>query len=459
MAALASLFASGMSAQTAARAGFPHDKHAKLFISCTSCHAGITSGNTARAFPAPAICAQCHNDRDQKRVDWSPPRPRATNLKFTHTTHLARSTAAGTPAQCVSCHAAQADTSFMHVQPARASGCVTCHAHQAPEHLAETAVCSTCHTTLAESRSLSVEQIADFPKPASHARPGWAFQHAPDKTNEATCATCHARESCARCHANASRIPAITRLASDDRVAQLMRGRTASYPMPASHTTMAFATSHGALAAASPQTCANCHTQPSCRGCHTGFKAQSVIAALPATGVGSATGVVLLQSFVHPDGFLERHRSAPAGQLDCQGCHMQRECSSCHEGASSRRYHPLDFVSRHAPAAYASDETCSSCHRTETFCRSCHLNTKIAVTGARTGAAHTRQPQWLLQHGEAARRGLTGCTTCHQQRDCLRCHSSLGLKINPHGPNFDAARLAGKNLLMCATCHVKNPLP
>jgi len=446
-------------AQRGGRGGFPHDRHAKLFVSCASCHAGIPTGDAARAFPAPSTCARCHNDRDQRPVTWTGPSARATNLKFSHTVHVAKSTAAGSPAQCISCHAAQADTSWMRVRGASAGGCVSCHAHEAPEHLAESAVCSTCHTTLADARSLSTERIAAFPKPPSHAKPGFSFQHAPSKANDATCATCHSRESCARCHANASRVPAIARLAPDQRVAELMRGRAATYATPASHIEAGFATSHGTLAAAAPQTCANCHTQPSCRGCHTGARASSVIAALPPAGAGTATGVVLVGAVVHPDGYLERHRTAAAaGRLDCQGCHQERECSSCHEGSSSRRYHPLDFVSRHAPAAYAQDQTCASCHRTETFCRSCHLDSKMTAAGARTGAAHTGQPQWLLQHGEAARRGLTGCTTCHQQRDCLRCHSSLGLKVNPHGPNFDAARLGARNKLMCATCHVTDPL-
>jgi hypothetical protein len=187
--------------------------------------------------------------------------------------------------------------------------------------------------------------------------------------------------------------------------------------------------------------------------------ASAVIAQLPPAGVGTATGITLLTPTVHPGGWLENHRSSAAGRTDCQGCHVQRECASCHEGSSSRRYHPLDFVYRHAPAAYAQDQNCVSCHRIETFCRSCHLGNKITVAGARTGAAHNGQPQWLLQHGEAARRGLTGCTTCHQQRDCLRCHSDFGLKVSPHGPNFDAARLHSKNKLMCATCHVSDPLP
>jgi len=455
--AVLGLATAGASAQSGR---FPHARHARLFLSCASCHAGVTSGDAAKVFPSPSVCARCHNDRDQRRVGWTGPAPRATNLRFSHIGHLAKSGEAGQAVQCTRCHATETDTSWMRVRGASAAGCVTCHAHSAPEHLAETAVCRTCHTTLADSPALTVARIAAFPKPPSHAKPGFASSHAPSgAAGVAQCATCHARESCARCHVNASRVPAIAQLAPDARVAELTRGRAAMYPTPASHAAPGFATSHGSLATSAPQTCANCHAQASCRSCHIGPSAPAVIASLPTPEPGGATGVSLTRVSVHAAGFLAQHKtSASAGRLDCTACHQQRECSSCHEGASSRRYHPADFMSRHAPAAYAQDQNCSTCHRTETFCRSCHLGNNIAASGARTGAAHTGQPLWLLQHGEAARRGLTGCTTCHQQRDCLRCHSSLGLKVNPHGPNFDASRVSARNKQMCATCHVTDPL-
>lgn len=463
--------AAGASGQQSAQRGaatttFPHARHARLFPTCEGCHAGIYHGDTARVMPPPSACAQCHDGGDLPIVAWSGHTRVANNLTFTHADHLAASTDAGQPAQCVSCHSAAADTSWMRVRPASPGGCVTCHQNESGVHLAQDAVCTTCHTSLARSPGLSKAQIAAFPKPAWHTTPDFVSTHAPRTSAAlAQCATCHSRESCERCHANAPSVPAIMQLPTDARVKELVRGVAATYPTPASHATDRWSTAHGtaAIASASSQGCANCHTQPACKSCHVGGKntsgrANAVIATLPMPVKDGAPGVRLASARVHPADFLAQHKTtAASGRLACTQCHEQRECTSCHAGNSTRRYHPLDFSSRHAASAYAQDQTCSSCHRTETFCRSCHLQNNVTAKGARTGTAHTGQPLWLLQHGQAARLNLTGCTTCHQQRDCLRCHSSSGLHVNPHGPGFDAAGMSSRNKQMCATCHLTVP--
>lgn len=443
----------------AQRSGFPHSRHEKLFLTCAGCHAGIQTSSASKAFPAPSTCAACHDGKTLDAVVWSAPARRPTNLVFSHADHLVKSSEAGTPADCVSCHAASSDTAWMHVRGATAAGCVTCHTNATSEHLAVSANCRTCHRTLAESRELTPAMIDAFPKPPSHRVAGFASNHAPTSdASLAQCATCHAQQSCVRCHANAASVPAIARLRPDARVAELMRGRAALYPTPASHDKADWAGSHAKAATRSIASCANCHTQPSCRTCHVGDRAPKVIAELPEPVPGGAPGVALTQVTMHEANFLDHHKSgAASGRFNCTSCHEQRECTSCHEGASSRRYHPNDFVYRHPSEAFSQEQTCASCHRTETFCRNCHQQSGFATSGAKTGAVHTGQPVWLLQHGEAARRGLTECTTCHQQRDCLRCHSSQGLKVNPHGPDFDAKAMSARAKQMCATCHVKDP--
>jgi hypothetical protein len=40
----------------------------------------------------------------------------------------------------------------------------------------------------------------------------------------------------------------------------------------------------------------------------------------------------------------------------------------------------------------------------------------------------------------------------------MQCHSDLGARNNPHGPQFDAARMASKNPRICLYCHFTNPL-
>ena len=162
----------------------------------------------------------------------------------------------------------------------------------------------------------------------------------------------------------------------------------------------------------------------------------------------------------HPAGFERGHaRAAAAGRLTCEGCHARRFCADCHGGESRRNFHPVNFVSRHAPESYGRDLECSSCHNAEVFCRSCHQTSGLS-SSSRTaaGAYHNAQPLWLLQHGQAARRGLQGCTTCHVQRDCMKCHAQTGWGVNPHGPDFAPERLGKLARAMCARCHLSDPM-
>lgn len=483
------------------RGTFPHARHARLFPTCAGCHAGILTGDSAEMFPSPTVCAQCHNGTDVRRVAWSGPSVPANNLRFSHTEHATRSaTADGSAVECASCHGQQAgrDTAWMHIAGAEPQACIACHQHRASEHLAPSAVCSTCHRPLVRATALSAATIADFPKPASHADPDWIARHAPKNAEQiAQCAICHARESCERCHANADQVPAIQALGTDARVASLVAKLSPAYFTPASHRSSGWQYGHGRDARAGTQTCAVCHTQSSCLTCHIGTLGRDVIDKLPVARAGRAAGVRLIRAsrppsaavsgpspiaaanemtttllatatdtvrltvvHMHPAGFATNHKSAAAsGQLNCQGCHQPRDCTACHDGVSTRgNYHPDDFMSRHATSAYAQEQNCSTCHRVETFCRSCHQKSGIATTGGVRGQAHTGQPLWLLQHGQAARQGLTSCTACHQQRDCLRCHSDLGLHVNPHGPNFNPEAMGSRDKQMCLVCHITDPL-
>src|SRR4051812_19523099 len=95
-----------LAAQQAAAPRFPHDKHARLFLNCSSCHAGISTGDLARSFPAPALCANCHNGTIKPRVDWTAPASTSAGLLvFSHPVHLAKAK----DVTCETCHAV-ADT-------------------------------------------------------------------------------------------------------------------------------------------------------------------------------------------------------------------------------------------------------------------------------------------------------------------------------------------------------------
>lgn len=515
---------------------FPHRKHAKLFPTCAGCHAGVIDEQASERFPAPEGCARCHDGGELRRVNWSGPHVRATNLRFSHVEHARETERGGEKVECLSCHREQAtDSVRMAVVGAQPTNCITCHAHRAPEHLADNAVCSTCHVPLATARNVSDSAIAAFPRPASHARADFTSTHGPKTTADAArCATCHTRESCARCHPNAGQVAAIDGLGSDPRIARLVSTKEAVYPTPASHREPLWGIEHGGAAKRDVQQCANCHTRQGCQSCHTGKLASEAIAALPDGSQAGGPGVLLrhlattitpashrpgnwkmdhgdaarrdvqrcavchtrqscqtchtgklasptiaeLQDSrgqgagallrdvanagravrVHPPDFVSSHgTTAGSGRLTCQGCHEQRFCSDCHDGSGRYRFHKVNYVSRHAADAYGRDRNCSSCHNAETFCRTCHLNSGIASRGGVRGTAHNGQPMWLLQHGQAARQGLEGCTSCHQQRDCLRCHSASGQHMNPHGPGFKASQMKSRNAQMCLVCHATDP--
>lgn len=499
-------FSFGRSRHRVDDVSFPHARHAALFpTTCIACHAGIERGDSTAMLPPSASCADCHNGNDVKAVAWRARRAHPTNLQFDHVRHARRADSTGTSLSCQQCHGTGSPTQRMNVARARPETCVGCHAHQAPSHFAVTSPCATCHVTIARATALSDSAIAALPRPAWHDTVDFIFKHGVlSVQSNASCATCHVRESCARCHVNASTLAPIVALGSSARVARLAGVSGAIYPVPPSHRRIDFGIVHGRLARDNVQTCATCHAQPSCRTCHTGSLGERAIDALPRGGPGSLPGVQLRHAPVGPvppslgvgaslsqvglparraavvdtppvgrvdvtrtsnvrvhtvDFPLTHGPIAATGRLDCAGCHQQRFCTACHQGTGERRYHQFNFVARHPAEANARETNCASCHNTEVFCRSCHV--EVAGIGAgskrRAGAAHAGQPLWLLQHGEAARRGMQTCSTCHQQTDCMQCHSSAGGRINPHGPNFNAAQMRARNPTLCSYCHLTTP--
>ena len=63
---------------------FDHLKHARLFPSCTVCHAGAEDPDSSM-WPDSTACATCHDGSVQPRVSWHPPEAETpSNLKFVH---------------------------------------------------------------------------------------------------------------------------------------------------------------------------------------------------------------------------------------------------------------------------------------------------------------------------------------------------------------------------------------
>ncbi len=459
---VALLLATGVSAQQRppAQDTFPHLTHARLFPLCDACHAGISSGVRADAFPTPANCASCHDGQRVRRVSWSGRAARASNLNFAHPRHILAIRNAGDSLDCAGCHST-GDTARMAVGPPDPNACTGCHAHQAPGHLSPGRDCSTCHLPLTAATSLSAARVSAFPKPASHQAPDFLLQHAPGSAVDRTsCATCHARESCARCHLNADSVPAIAALGRDARVAALARDRAPVYPQPASHSTSVWRAKHGAEAVANVAQCANCHARSSCTACHRD-RAPPEVSRLPVSGEADQRGVVLPARVtqIHPAGFVKLHGpEAATMETSCQACHASAFCEKCHAGPVSPSFHAPNFLARHGPDVYANDIECTSCHNPEVFCRACHAGSGLASRGRLGVAFHTANPLWIVGHGGAARQGLEGCASCHQQSFCTQCHSATaGWRINPHGPGFNAAQIEKANPLTCRLCHAGGP--
>jgi hypothetical protein len=172
--------------------------------------------------------------------------------------------------------------------------------------------------------------------------------------------------------------------------------------------------------------------------------------------VGGAPGVdpARISRAVHASDIKLHHgRLAATGQLDCVQCHAREQCASCHAAADARAFHLPQFVERHAADVFAGRGECQACHSTETFCRACHARNGIAAQNMKS-AFHDAQPMWILSHGQAARRGLDACASCHRQNDCVQCHSATGgWGVNPHGPGF-SGRGATRSAASCRLCHM-----
>jgi hypothetical protein len=428
---------------------FPHLRHQRLFTDCTGCHEGITLGDTAKARPPIELCAGCHDGSSQRSVTWRPRPPRGTNLRFDHRRHFEQ---AGP--DCALCHQ-RSDSIIMDVGRAQPEKCLVCHAEGDATHFAQE-TCTRCHVPLSRAGRLSPAQITRLPKPPSHDS-DWVGRH-PSRAASAVCATCHARDYCASCHVNASSVAPIQALERDPRVAQLVRNRRVAYRPPPSHAADGFARTHGLTARRSVTECANCHARESCLGCHREEERVGPVRALPSRRSGGAYGVDLagIRPPDHgPDHRLRHRVPAAGGDATCSRCHAPSFCASCHDAASSPTFHGLNFVQRHAENAYTRENDCAACHQVQAFCRNCHRTVgQTSGSGAPNAQKfHDNQPYWTLGHAAIARRSIETCATCHQQTDCLKCHSAIrGWGVNPHGPGFDP-RMADKNSQTCRLCH------
>jgi hypothetical protein len=438
---------------------FDHAKHAKLFPSCESCHAGVSDPRLPD-YPSTASCAECHDGQVEKTVDWLPPAIRQpSNLRFTHARHvelIRERRGADSSLACSSCHA-EAGAERMSVKRTVSRQCLDCHGQREDHFAVADSACATCHLSLAEARSLPVERVANFPEPESHRAPGFELDGHGRQTG-ASCATCHARDFCITCHVDAPEQRAIQALEPDPRSLAIKTELKA----PPSHQAAAFVNRHGRLTRNNAQECRTCHTRESCTTCHIQQPAAARGLALAGPGRGKGAETLKSRPANHGTDFRDSHAAlAQSSPRSCAACHARTECLDCHRptAAGTGGFHPAGFLVRHPAAAYSREVTCNDCHSSTAFCASCHEQSGLTAQRRLGSGFHDAKTNFLLGHGQAARQNLESCVTCHTERDCLACHATSGVggrNFNPHGPGFDPARLKKKNPETCTACHGVN---
>ena len=449
-----------------ARDRFDHFEHRALFPSCESCHTGINaaaSPDDAGIWPAAAACDACHDGTIEARVEWSPPPAPRTNLRFTHPMHRREVAERGDSAlACWACHA-ERDADRMSVRLAVADNCIACHGVRPSHFAAPDSACASCHLPVAEAPRLTAVDISEFPRPPSHDRPDFLedghgdLARAGPGSVAASCATCHSRNFCAECHVNAPQVAAIQALGVDPRIG----ARATPFRAPPSHAARDFIEKHGDDAANGARRCVSCHTQESCLVCHVGTPrvARGLITAASAPSRGAPTARRRPDS--HGADFSEAHASpASARPQSCAACHAQPQCLDCHQpspGDGSPGYHRAGFLASHPVQAYQREASCSDCHNQGQFCASCHAGAGLTQIDLPLDAGyHDAKRSFIAGHGQAARQSLESCVSCHTETDCMSCHATStlgGRNFNPHGPGFDAERLARRNPQMCTACH------
>ena len=377
-----------------------------LVRNCAACHVAEGAPRMAVRRAEVANCISCHG-LPAPHVDNSPTECARCHVRLTDASSLTTSAIAQFPRP--SSHDADDFAIGGHgalVRPPGGGGrhgpppgdptvpasCATCHSRD---------LCLACHVNAPEVAPIGALELDPRvppytkgpPTPSGHGEPDFLRAHGRQvRRGDASCASCHTRESCTTCH-QAS--PPATPFAMADAGPGRALGAHVTRRPPTSHTPE-FREGHAALANARPTSCESCHLRATCLTCH------------------------------RPD------------------------------VAQARGYHPTAYLTRHPSDAYARSANCTDCHNPAQFCQSCHQQAGLVASGrlGRLGY-HDAFRGFSLGHGQAARQSLETCAGCHAERDCTACHSSVGggYGFSPHGPGFNPERALRKNPSVCIACH------
>jgi hypothetical protein len=324
---------------------------------------------------------------------------------------LSHATAAHRALACNYCHKPQSDRSRTQddQRPSEAV-CATCHADRTTRTQASAQRCGFCHRGFDPLRTTAPERV-----PLRPAR--LHFAHAR-----------HASLECTTCHAGSGPTPALPNMAS----------------------------------------CLQCHEQRralTCGGCHLSTPSGRLRTQFADVKLVPRSGFL---GMAHDADFSVRHRWLAADQgAVCATCHVESECSACHDGARKpRSLHPNDYLALHAQDSQRNATRCNSCHSTTSFCLACHARLGISEISAPDLHAprrfHPASSQWIrgpVLHAREAQRSLSSCVSCHAERDCVECHGARGVGTglrSPHTPGFASGACAqdfARNSRACLLCH------
>jgi hypothetical protein len=427
---------------------------------CVACHAGATQTRNHVALHVadpPALkagCLECH----------------ATNLVDEHMGTKPRTTSAGVPLTCASCHAST-DTLVSGAIALRKSNCADCHvAHRpiADVHASTYAVtqavpCADCHVadivTVHASVTTTVSGVALTGCAVCHdnfdgAR-GTTVQSAIDSKNT-LCTACHpadhvdlgghvasASPKCAGCHAVGDVRPLhatpgcpVCHANTDTNRVGPITGKTAE--CVSCHSNI-----DTSLAAHTDYTSKHVSSQTACAG--SGCHAIGDLAALHVNATTTVNAVVVSSCRVC-------HKSPtdkPTSQ-DCRTCHLTdgtdyhthmtavhtsptlSDCfqSGCHDVSKSLPAVHEPFVGDGKPYA--------------TTCDLCHKNTAGRIDWTRADATCTG----VCHDPQTTHSGVTHTASAAKSQDCLVCHTAGGVP-EIHGAEYYVTAKHPK----CATCH------